>query len=81
MSIPGLYRFVQVYRFDLKLLKNSTGYQTCMFLHTFFVKNSTGYQTSMFLHTFFVQELIKTQVANMYLWPKTLVVPVLDPTK
>lgn len=29
----------------------------------------------------FVQEQIKTQVANMYLWPKTLVVPVLDPTK
>lgn len=29
----------------------------------------------------FVQELIKTQVANMYLWPKTLVVPVLDPAK
>ncbi|XP_010555231.1 PREDICTED: synaptotagmin-1 [Tarenaya hassleriana] len=29
----------------------------------------------------FVQELIKDQVANMYLWPKTLVVPILDPAK
>ncbi|KAI4297761.1 hypothetical protein L6164_037629 [Bauhinia variegata] len=29
----------------------------------------------------FVQELIKDQVANMYLWPKTLEVPVMDPTK
>ncbi|XP_052189793.1 synaptotagmin-2-like isoform X1 [Diospyros lotus] len=29
----------------------------------------------------FVQELIKDQVANMYLWPKTLEVPILDPTK
>ncbi|CAI0382576.1 unnamed protein product [Linum tenue] len=28
----------------------------------------------------FVQELIKDQVAMMYLWPKTLVVPVLDPS-
>lgn len=29
----------------------------------------------------FVQELIKDQVANMYLWPKTLDVPILDPAK
>ncbi|XP_039039852.1 synaptotagmin-2-like [Hibiscus syriacus] len=29
----------------------------------------------------FVQELIKDQVANIYLWPKTLQVPVLDPSK
>ncbi|XP_062081852.1 synaptotagmin-2-like [Humulus lupulus] len=29
----------------------------------------------------FVQELIKDQVANMYLWPKTLVVPIVDPAK
>ncbi|KAM0041524.1 putative C2 domain, synaptotagmin-like mitochondrial-lipid-binding domain, C2 domain superfamily [Helianthus debilis subsp. tardiflorus] len=29
----------------------------------------------------FVQETIKDQVANMYLWPKTLVVPILDPSK
>ncbi|XP_058780908.1 synaptotagmin-2-like isoform X2 [Vicia villosa] len=29
----------------------------------------------------FVQEFIKDQVANMYLWPKTLEVPILDPTK
>ncbi|CAI9116966.1 OLC1v1018268C2 [Oldenlandia corymbosa var. corymbosa] len=29
----------------------------------------------------FVQELIKDQVANMYLWPKTLEVQVLDPSK
>ncbi|CAI8611546.1 unnamed protein product [Vicia faba] len=29
----------------------------------------------------FVQEIIKDQVANMYLWPKTLEVPILDPTK
>ncbi|XP_071713812.1 synaptotagmin-2-like [Rutidosis leptorrhynchoides] len=29
----------------------------------------------------FAQEQIKTQVGNMYLWPKTLVVPVLDPAK
>ncbi|KAL8109771.1 synaptotagmin-2-like [Apium graveolens] len=29
----------------------------------------------------FVQELIKDQVANMYLWPKTLEVPVMDPAK
>ncbi|KAK1352338.1 Calcium-dependent lipid-binding (CaLB domain) family protein [Heracleum sosnowskyi] len=29
----------------------------------------------------FVQEEIKDQVANMYLWPKTLEVPILDPTK
>ncbi|CAI9764335.1 unnamed protein product [Fraxinus pennsylvanica] len=28
-----------------------------------------------------VQELIKDQVANMYLWPKTLEVEILDPTK
>lgn len=31
--------------------------------------------------TFFFQELIKDQVANMYLWPKTLEVPIIDPTK
>lgn len=30
---------------------------------------------------FFMQELIKNQVANMYLWPKTLEVPILDPSK
>lgn len=30
---------------------------------------------------FVVQEQIKTQVANMYLWPKTLEVPVIDPSK
>ncbi|TKY75495.1 Synaptotagmin-1 protein [Spatholobus suberectus] len=29
----------------------------------------------------FVQEFIKDQVANMYLWPKTLEVQVIDPTK
>ncbi|KAG6709254.1 hypothetical protein I3842_06G122700 [Carya illinoinensis] len=29
----------------------------------------------------FVQELIKDQVAKMYLWPQTLEVPILDPTK
>ncbi|XP_075476547.1 synaptotagmin-1-like [Primulina tabacum] len=29
----------------------------------------------------FVQELIKDQVANMYLWPNTLDVQILDPTK
>ncbi|KAI3922613.1 hypothetical protein MKX01_006302 [Papaver californicum] len=29
----------------------------------------------------FVQELIKDQVANMYLWPRTLEVPILDPAK
>ncbi|KAL5561192.1 hypothetical protein UlMin_030939 [Ulmus minor] len=29
----------------------------------------------------FVQELIKDQVANMYLWPKTLAVPILDLSK
>ncbi|GMN48721.1 hypothetical protein TIFTF001_017901 [Ficus carica] len=29
----------------------------------------------------FVQEIIKDQVANMYLWPKTLEVPIIDPAK
>ncbi|KAI3730339.1 hypothetical protein L1987_61509 [Smallanthus sonchifolius] len=29
----------------------------------------------------FVQEFIKDQVANMYLWPKVLEVPILDPAK
>ncbi|KAL0760409.1 hypothetical protein Bca101_076559 [Brassica carinata] len=29
----------------------------------------------------FVQELIKDQVANMYLWPKTLTVQIMDPSK
>ncbi|KAJ4964296.1 hypothetical protein NE237_024235 [Protea cynaroides] len=29
----------------------------------------------------FVQELVKDQVANMYLWPKTLELPILDPAK
>ncbi|XP_042398789.1 synaptotagmin-2-like [Zingiber officinale] len=29
----------------------------------------------------FVQETIKKQVAAMYLWPKTLEVPIMDPTK
>uniref|UniRef100_A0A5B6YH85 Putative synaptotagmin-2-like n=1 Tax=Davidia involucrata TaxID=16924 RepID=A0A5B6YH85_DAVIN len=29
----------------------------------------------------FVQELIKDQVANMYLWPRSLEVPILDPAK
>ncbi|MED6184819.1 Arf guanine nucleotide exchange factor syt1 [Stylosanthes scabra] len=29
----------------------------------------------------FVQEIIKDQVANMYLWPKTLDVQILDPSK
>ncbi|XP_038885688.1 synaptotagmin-2 [Benincasa hispida] len=29
----------------------------------------------------FVQELIKDQVANMYLWPKTLEVSIMDPAK
>jgi hypothetical protein len=28
-----------------------------------------------------VQELIKDQVASMYLWPKTLVVPIVDASK
>ncbi|XP_047256947.1 synaptotagmin-2 isoform X3 [Capsicum annuum] len=29
----------------------------------------------------FVQEIVKDQVANMYLWPKTLEVQILDPSK
>ncbi|OWM80412.1 hypothetical protein CDL15_Pgr019692 [Punica granatum] len=29
----------------------------------------------------FVQEIVKDQVANMYLWPKTLEVQIMDPTK
>ncbi|KAF3796448.1 Synaptotagmin-1 [Nymphaea thermarum] len=29
----------------------------------------------------FVQETIKDQIASMYLWPKTMEVPILDPTK
>lgn len=29
----------------------------------------------------FLQETIKDQVANMYLWPKTLEVQILDPSK
>ncbi|KAK6946425.1 C2 domain [Dillenia turbinata] len=29
----------------------------------------------------FVQEMIKDQVANMYLWPKTLEVPIMDPAQ
>lgn len=29
----------------------------------------------------FLQEFIKDQVANMYLWPKTLEVPIMDPAK
>ncbi|XP_057531639.1 synaptotagmin-1-like [Amaranthus tricolor] len=29
----------------------------------------------------FVQEIIKEQVANMYLWPKALEIPILDPGK
>ncbi|RZC87136.1 hypothetical protein C5167_042065 [Papaver somniferum] len=29
----------------------------------------------------FAQELIKDQIANMYLWPKTLEVPIMDPAK
>ncbi|XP_023538583.1 synaptotagmin-2-like [Cucurbita pepo subsp. pepo] len=29
----------------------------------------------------FVQETIRDQVANMYLWPKTLEVPIMDPVK
>jgi Ca2+-dependent lipid-binding protein len=29
----------------------------------------------------FVQETIKKQVASMYLWPKTLEVPIMDPSK
>lgn len=29
----------------------------------------------------FLQELIKDQVANMYLWPKYLEVPIMDPSK
>eukprot|EP00262_Sarcandra_glabra_P006224 TRINITY_DN1834_c0_g1_i1.p1 TRINITY_DN1834_c0_g1~~TRINITY_DN1834_c0_g1_i1.p1 ORF type:complete len:487 (-),score=102.01 TRINITY_DN1834_c0_g1_i1:223-1683(-) len=29
----------------------------------------------------FVQEIIKDQVANMYLWPRTLEVPIMDPAK
>ncbi|KAK6916716.1 C2 domain [Dillenia turbinata] len=29
----------------------------------------------------FVQEIIKDQVANMYLWPKTLEVPIMDPAQ
>ncbi|CAN1824580.1 SYT2 [Linum perenne] len=28
-----------------------------------------------------VQDIVKEQVAKMYLWPKTLVVPILDPSK
>lgn len=37
-----------------------------------------------FFRSFFyahLQELIKDQVANMYLWPKTLEIPILDLTK
>lgn len=30
---------------------------------------------------FSLQELIKDQVAKMYLWPKTLEVPIIDPAK
>ncbi|XP_047081574.1 synaptotagmin-2-like isoform X2 [Lolium rigidum] len=29
----------------------------------------------------FVQDMIKTQIANMYLWPKVLEVPIMDPAK
>ena len=33
------------------------------------------------LMSVFLQEIIKDQVAKMYLWPKTLEVPIIDPSK
>lgn len=32
-------------------------------------------------HLFSLQEIIKDQVAKMYLWPKALEVQIMDPTK
>jgi hypothetical protein len=40
-------------------------------------------QLAHFVMLYFVrfQETIKKQVASMYLWPKTLEVPIMDPSK
>ncbi|KAH7518420.1 hypothetical protein FEM48_Zijuj09G0169700 [Ziziphus jujuba var. spinosa] len=65
MSIPGLYRFVQFKYKDLWANGLCVGYKLLV----------------DFEYRVFLQELIKDQVANMYLWPKTLEVPILDPAK
>lgn len=35
----------------------------------------------LFVKSVLLQETIKDQIANMYLWPKTLEVPIMDPAK
>jgi len=64
MSIPGLYRFVQVPIF----LHSKIGCCECECLQFF--------NFSVLL----LQETIKKQVAILYLWPQTLQIPVLDPS-
>ncbi|KAG6497537.1 hypothetical protein ZIOFF_045438 [Zingiber officinale] len=63
MSIPGLYRFVQV----------------SFPSHDQFVCGLLFPLPDIYI--FPQQETIKKQVAAMYLWPKTLEVPIMDPTK
>ncbi|XP_052486846.1 synaptotagmin-2 isoform X3 [Gossypium raimondii] len=68
MAIPGLYRFVQVILHFSYLLVID---QVLRIL--FAISIQPKYY---FIH---IQELIKDQVANMYLWPQALEVQIMDP--
>jgi hypothetical protein len=67
MAIPGLYRVVQVL--------SSFALYFCFLSYKFVVKIDTCRALID------LQEIIKTQVARMYLWPKVLEVPIMDPSK
>lgn len=80
MSIPGLYRFVQVVlSFQSKVLCIDLITKQDHLVLSYFCFSSLF--NSLFLFSFFNQELIKEQVANMYLWPKVLEVQIMDPSK
>jgi hypothetical protein len=68
MAIPGLYRVVQVLSLSLSLY-------FCVLYYKFVIKIDTCRALID------LQEIIKTQVARMYLWPKVLEVPIMDLSK
>ncbi|OEL19472.1 Synaptotagmin-2, partial [Dichanthelium oligosanthes] len=68
MALPGLYGFVQLN-------------PVFQIIHEYIVNASLLYPKKFTHHAWILQETIKTQVANMYLWPKVLEVQIMDPAK
>lgn len=70
MSIPGLYRLVQV------LILFQSGNWNSHF--NFPICDFALKGKKIFIIICFLQDTIKKQVASLYLWPQTLEIPILD---